>query len=72
MPKFKDETGLWLTTGEVAKRCDVVTKTVVNWIKAGKLKASRAGNGHRRVHVRDFERFRRESNMNRPEWDDGF
>ena len=47
----------FLTTGEIARHCQVSHLTVSNWIRAGKLAASRTPGGHYRVGREDFLRF---------------
>lgn len=47
----------FLTTGEIARHCQVSHLTVSNWIRAGKLAASRTPGGHYRVAREDFLRF---------------
>lgn len=47
----------FLTTGEIARHCQVSHLTVSNWIRAGKLSASRTPGGHYRVAREDFLRF---------------
>ncbi|PIR50083.1 response regulator [Candidatus Peregrinibacteria bacterium CG10_big_fil_rev_8_21_14_0_10_54_7] len=54
---------LTLTTGEVAAHCEVTPATVWNWVRRGKLAASRTPGGHRRVDVADFESFLTEHGM---------
>lgn len=46
-----------LTTGDVARRCQVTTMTVLNWIKAGRLKAYKTPGGHYRIRMDDFNAF---------------
>lgn len=46
-----------LTTGDIADHCQVSYETVVNWIKAAKLKAHATPGGHKRVHLDDFQNF---------------
>jgi len=46
-----------LTTGEVARYCDVSTNAVKKWIRNGKLKAFRTPGGHFRVESEDFKSF---------------
>ena len=48
-----------LSTGDVAKACQVCQRTVLNWINAGLLKSYRIpGSGaHRRVLLCDLEAF---------------
>lgn len=53
----------FLTTGEIAKYCQVSHLTVSNWIRAGKLAASRTAGGHARVQREDFLRFLVEHNF---------
>lgn len=47
----------FLTTGEIARHCQVSHLTVSNWIRAGKLAASRTPGGHYRVAREDFLQF---------------
>jgi excisionase family DNA binding protein len=47
----------FLTTGDVAKYCAVSHLTVVNWIRAGKLTASRTPGGHNRIRREDLLQF---------------
>lgn len=47
-----------LTTGEVARICNVAARTVSNWIDAGRLQGYRIpGSRDRRVHVAALEAF---------------
>jgi excisionase family DNA binding protein len=46
-----------LTTGEVARYCDVSTNAVKKWIRNGRLKAFRTPGGHFRVDSEDFREF---------------
>lgn len=47
-----------LTTGEVARICNVAARTVSKWIDAGRLEGYRIpGSRDRRVHVRALEAF---------------
>jgi len=46
-----------LTTGEVARYCDVSTNAVKKWIRNGRLKAFRTPGGHFRVDSEDFKEF---------------
>lgn len=48
-----------LTTGDVAKALHVSPVTVKQWIKRGKLKATRTPGGHFRIGAGSFGRFRR-------------
>lgn len=47
----------YLTTGEVAKRCQVSVGTVKNWIDARDLKAFRTPGGHFRIMSEELRRF---------------
>jgi excisionase family DNA binding protein len=47
----------FLTTGEIARYCAVSHLTVTNWIRAGKLSASRTPGGHNRIRREDLLRF---------------
>ena len=46
-----------LTTGEIARYCDVSTNAVKKWIRSNRLKAFRTPGGHFRVDSRDFKEF---------------
>jgi excisionase family DNA binding protein len=52
-----------LTTGAIARHCDVTYRTVEKWVIGGKLKAYRTPGHHCRVTVRDFLSFLREYDM---------
>jgi len=47
----------YLTTGEVASRCQVSVGTVKNWIEAGKLEAFRTPGRHFRIRASELRRF---------------
>jgi excisionase family DNA binding protein len=47
-----------LTTGQAARLCGVTPDTVLKWVKAGKLCASRTPGGHCRIHPEDLAPFR--------------
>lgn len=47
----------YLTTGEVASRCQVSVGTVKNWIEAGQLEAFRTPGRHFRIRASELERF---------------
>jgi excisionase family DNA binding protein len=47
----------YLTTGQVAAHSRVSVPTVQAWIRAGRLVAFKTVGGHRRIGVREFERF---------------
>ncbi|MFZ1059522.1 MAG: response regulator [Candidatus Rokuibacteriota bacterium] len=48
----------YLTTGHVAKACEVSLVTVKKWIRLGKLRAFRTPGHHYRVTLEEFQRFR--------------
>ena len=48
----------YLTTGHVAKACEVSLVTVKKWIRIGKLRAFRTPGHHYRVTLEEFQRFR--------------
>ncbi len=57
-----------LTTGEIAKHCDVDFRTVIRWIDRGLIKGFRLpGRGDRRVEVPDFLSFLRERRIPVPQ-----
>ncbi|MFT2091300.1 response regulator [Paraglaciecola sp. 2405UD69-4] len=57
-----------LTTGDIAKYCDVNLRTVIRWIEKGSLKGYKLpGRGNNRVTVEDFLSFLNENNMPIPE-----
>jgi excisionase family DNA binding protein len=47
----------YLTTGEVASRCQVSVGTVKNWIEAGRLEAFRTPGRHFRIRASELRRF---------------
>lgn len=46
-----------LSTGDIARHCQVTPATVVNWIKAGKLKVYTTPGGQYRMDVEEFLKF---------------
>ncbi|MFA3791349.1 response regulator [Aliiglaciecola sp. SL4] len=53
-----------LTTGDIAKYCDVNLRTVIRWIDKGSLKGYKLpGRGNNRVTVDNFVLFLRQNNM---------
>lgn len=53
-----------LTTGDIAKLCDVNLRTVIRWIDRGALKGFKLpGRGNNRVRVEDFIDFLNENGM---------
>ena len=53
----------YLGTSEIARICQVTSVTVGNWIRSGKLKASRVPGGNYRVTAADLVRFLQDSGM---------
>lgn len=48
----------YLTTGQVARACQVSLVAIKKWIREGKLKAFRTPGGHYRIAADEFQRFR--------------
>lgn len=60
----KDSKSKALTTGEVAKYCDVNFRTVIRWIERGVLQAYKLpGRGDNRIPVESFMKFLKENQM---------
>lgn len=61
------ELGLrWFTTGEIAKRLGVSSRTVSKWIDDGRLSGIRLpGSKDRRVHPSALEQFERDNGFDR-------
>ncbi len=56
-----------LSTGEIAKHCDVNLRTVIRWIERGALKGYKLpGRGNNRVKKEDFISFLKTNNMPLP------
>ncbi len=53
----------FLTTGEIAKICEVSAKTVIAWTERNELRAFRIGRGPRRVTMDDFNSFLADRNF---------
>ncbi len=56
-----------LSTGDIARHCQVTPATVVNWIKAGKLKVYTTPGGQYRMEVKAFVQFLDENKFPVPE-----
>ena len=56
----------YLATSDVARICQVTTVTVGNWIRSGKLKASRIPGGNYRVNNEDLVSFLQQAGMHVP------
>ncbi len=44
-----------LTVFTASKYCNVSSKTIINWVEAGHIKAYRTVGGHRRIKKSDLE-----------------
>lgn len=58
--------GRYMSTGEVARLCEVSPITVAKWIDDGILPGHSTPGGHRRVRVTDLVRFLRDHGMDIP------
>jgi excisionase family DNA binding protein len=47
--------------------CNVSSKTIINWIEAGHLKAYKTVGGHRRIKKEDLDQFLKDKGMPMPE-----
>jgi excisionase family DNA binding protein len=56
-----------LTVSQASKYCKVSSKTIINWIDAGYIKAYKTVGGHRRIKKEDLDQFLREKGMPLPE-----
>jgi excisionase family DNA binding protein len=63
----KDKTMEILTVSQAGKYCNVSSKTIINWIDAGYIKAYKTVGGHRRIKKEDLDKFLRERGMPLPE-----
>ncbi|MFH1415632.1 MAG: helix-turn-helix domain-containing protein [Elusimicrobiota bacterium] len=54
------------TTREVGVYCGVDLTTVINWIKAGRLKAYKTAGGHRRIREAELKKFMKKYSMPMP------
>ena len=55
------------TVFTASKYCNVSSKTIINWIDAGYIKAYRTPGGHRRINRKDLEAFMEKQGMPIPE-----
>ncbi len=55
------------TVFTASKYCNVSSKTIINWIDAGHIKAYRTPGGHRRINRKDLEEFMRNQGIPIPE-----
>jgi excisionase family DNA binding protein len=56
-----------LTVFTASKYCNVSSKTIINWVEAGHIKAYRTVGGHRRIKKADLEAFMRNQGIPIPE-----
>jgi excisionase family DNA binding protein len=56
-----------LTVFKASKYCNVSSKTIINWIEAGHIKAYKTVGGHRRIKRMDMEDFMRRQGIPIPE-----
>lgn len=56
-----------LTVFTASKYCNVSSKTIINWVEAGHIKAYRTVGGHRRIMKNDLEEFMRNQGIPIPE-----
>ena len=56
----------YLSTSDLARICQVTPVTVGNWIRSGKLKASRVAGGNYRMTAEDLVRFLQRAHMEVP------
>jgi excisionase family DNA binding protein len=59
-----------LTVFTASKYCNVSSKTIINWVEAGHIKAYRTVGGHRRIKKADLETFMRDQGIPIPEAED--
>jgi excisionase family DNA binding protein len=55
-----------LTVSQACKYCKVSSKTIINWIEAGHIKAYKTVGGHRRIKKEDLDEFMRKNAMPLP------
>ena len=56
-----------LTVSQASKYSNVSSKTIINWIDAGHIKAYKTVGGHRRIKKDDLDHFLKEKGMPLPE-----
>ena len=56
-----------LTVSQASKYCNVSSKTIINWIDAGHIKAYKTVGGHRRIKKEDLDHFLKGKGMPLPE-----
>jgi excisionase family DNA binding protein len=63
----KDKIMEILTVSQAGKYCNVSSKTIINWIDAGHIKAYKTVGGHRRIKEEELDKFLRDNDMPLPE-----
>lgn len=56
-----------LTVFKASQYCNVSSKTIINWIEAGHIKAYKTVGGHRRINRADLEDFMKKQGIPIPE-----
>jgi len=56
-----------LTVSQASKYCRVSSKTIINWIDGGYIKAYKTVGGHRRIKKEDLDQFLKEKGMPLPD-----
>ncbi len=56
-----------LTVFTASKYCNVSSKTIINWVEAGHIKAYKTVGGHRRIQKNDLETFMRNQGIPIPD-----
>jgi len=56
-----------LTVSQASKYCKVSSKTIINWIDQGHIKAYKTVGGHRRIKKEDLDKFLLDKGMPLPE-----
>jgi excisionase family DNA binding protein len=56
-----------LTVSQASKYCKVSSKTIINWIDGGHIKAYKTVGGHRRIKKEDLDQFLKEKGMPLPD-----
>jgi len=59
-----------LTVFTASKYCNVSSKTIINWVEAGHIKAYKTVGGHRRIKKADLESFMRNQGIPVPQGKD--
>jgi len=60
-----------LTVFKASQYCRVSSKTIINWIESGHIKAYKTVGGHRRINRSDLEAFMKKQGIPLPEADRG-